>query len=248
MTPPVRGPLDAVMRAATAHVDAIALGGIGRSRMLRVAAEPPGGAYARHEADRRRNCRGRRRWSGNPWHRRGCRKRKSSPCCRSAGAARRSPGPRPATLAIKAAKAASTIAVSPQSASPAHHQRLGRSPIALPSGQSSPSELQIEPVASDRERIALDVRQSEKQFVAAPAANIVQRHAQRRRSLIGAHAEIERGAKRQAGCASVGGGRPSRPASMSPVVTKPTLRCRVTRPKRFGIAQVRLMSGLCPRC
>src|SRR5436853_6172676 len=72
--------------------------------------------------------------------------------------------------------------------------RPDRSPIALPAGKPSASELQVKPVAAERQCHAFDIGQGEIKLVAGTAANIVQRDAQCGRGLFGIHAEGKRGA------------------------------------------------------
>src|SRR5438445_10699074 len=72
--------------------------------------------------------------------------------------------------------------------------RPDRSPIAFPTGKPSPSELQVQPVAAERQCHALDIGQGEIELAAGTAADIVQRHAQCGGGLFGIHAEGKRDA------------------------------------------------------
>src|SRR5438552_16989485 len=71
--------------------------------------------------------------------------------------------------------------------------RPDRSPIARPAGKPSVSELQVKPVAAERQCQAFAIGEGEIKLVAGTAANVVQRHAQCGRGLFGIHAEGKRG-------------------------------------------------------
>src|SRR6266480_2623976 len=70
-------------------------------------------------------------------------------------------------------------------------------PVALPAGQSSLAELQIKPVLVKEQATAANIAESQEDFIAGPAADVVQRRPQGPRGILRIHAEDKRHIVRQ---------------------------------------------------
>src|SRR6476469_9121424 len=70
-------------------------------------------------------------------------------------------------------------------------------PIALPSGQSAVTELQIEPVPVRKQAAPAEIAEREEDLVARAALDVSERYTQRARGVFRAHAERQRRIVRQ---------------------------------------------------